>query len=522
MKTAVIYARYSSDRQTEQSIEGQLHVCQDYAQRNNIVIVDNYIDRAMSGTTDNRPAFKQMLKDSAKKQWDYVIVYKLDRFSRNKYENAIHKKTLKDNGVKLLSAMENIPESPEGIILESILEGMNQYYSLELAQKVSRGLRESRAKGQFTGGTPPYGYYVKDKKVYIKEDEAEIVKQIFNKILEGKQMVKVAEELNKQGHTHRGNPFTDSCINWISSNKRYKGIVECKGEIYTNIFPAIVSEEMFDRANILKQGNKLGKNSLTTDFMLRGKLFCGYCGKTICGESGTSHTGNKRYYYKCLSKKQNTKNCKKKTMRKDDLEKFVTDITMTVLNTPSNKEFVIDKITEVLERKRDSFEALERLKRQREKIKFETDNIVATISQGITNKAILGKLDELEKQADDLDVQILIEENKRLDVIERGKIEKFLNEYVKKPPKQMLQTLIQKAVLFDDRIEITYNFTTNPDPDEPETERRDFLLPFTIGNESIIQGNGYIVLSVTNKDFTVYYGNIEYRLTDLIRYAYEQ
>ncbi len=209
-------------------------------------------------------------------------------------------------------------------------------------------------------------------------------------------------------------------------------------------------------------------------------------------------------------------------MRKDDLEKFVTDITMAVLNTPSNKEFVIDKITEVLERKRDSFEALERLKRQREKIRFETDNIVTTISQGVTNKAILGKLDELEKQSDDLDVQILIEENKRLAVIERGKIEKFLNEYIKKTPKQMLQTLIQKAVLFDDRIEITYNFTTNPDPDEPETERRDFLLPFTLGNESIMQGNGYIVLSVTNKDFTVYYGNIEYRLTDLIRYAYEQ
>ena len=134
----------------------------------------------------------------------------------------------------------------------------------------------------------------------------------------------------------------------------------------------------------------------------------------------------------------------------------------------------------------------------------------------------VGKLDELEKQADDLDVQILIEENKRLDVIERGKIEKFLNEYVKKTPKQMLQPLIQKAVLFDDRIEITYNFTTNPDPDEPETERRDFLLPFTLGNESIMQVNGYIVPSVTNKDFTVYYGNIEYRLTDLIGYAQER
>lgn len=246
--------------------------------------------------------------------------------------------------------------------------------------------------------------------------------------------------------TTRKSPIYKCLVQVVVTNV-FQILLECKGEIYTNIFPAIVSEEMFDRANILKQGNKLGKNSLTTDFMLRGKLFCGYCGKTICGESGTSHTGNKRYYYKCLSKKQNTKNCKKKTVRKDDLEKFVTDITMAVLNTPSNKGFVIDKITEVIERKRDSFEALERLKRQREKIKFETDNIVATISQGVTNKAILGKLDELEKQADDLDVQILIEENKRLDVIERGKIEKFLNEYVKKTTKQMLQTLIQKAVL---------------------------------------------------------------------------
>ena len=131
MKTAVIYARYSCDNQSEQSIEGQLHVCQEYAQRNNILILDTYIDRAMSGTNDNRPDFQRMLKDSGRREWDYVLVYKLDRFSRNKYETAIHKKTLRDNGVKVLSAMENIPDTPEGIILESLLEGMNQYYSAE-------------------------------------------------------------------------------------------------------------------------------------------------------------------------------------------------------------------------------------------------------------------------------------------------------------------------------------------------------------------------------------------------------
>ena len=126
MKKAVEYLRYSSDNQTEQSIEGQMRVCHEYAKRNDIVIVDTYIDRAMTGTNDNRKDFQRMLKDSAKQAWDYVIVYKLDRFSRNKYEMAMHKKTLKDNGVKLLSAMENIPDTPEGIILESLLEGFKR------------------------------------------------------------------------------------------------------------------------------------------------------------------------------------------------------------------------------------------------------------------------------------------------------------------------------------------------------------------------------------------------------------
>lgn len=126
MKLAVVYARYSSDLQTEQSIEGQLHVCQDYAKRNDILILDTYIDRAMTGTNDKRETFQQMLKDSDKKAWDYILVYKLDRFSRNKYEMTIHRKHLKDNGVKILSAMENIPDSPEGILLEFLLEGFEQ------------------------------------------------------------------------------------------------------------------------------------------------------------------------------------------------------------------------------------------------------------------------------------------------------------------------------------------------------------------------------------------------------------
>ena len=134
LKTAVIYARYSSENQNEQSIDGQLRVCQEYAKVNNIIILDTYIDRAMTGTNDNRPAFQQMIADSKHKKWDYVLVYKLDRFSRNKYESAIHKHTLKENGVKVKSATEMIPDSPEGILIEAIHEGYAEYYSADVSR----------------------------------------------------------------------------------------------------------------------------------------------------------------------------------------------------------------------------------------------------------------------------------------------------------------------------------------------------------------------------------------------------
>ena len=186
MKTAVIYARYSSDSQTEQSIEGQLRVCQQYAKNNDILIVDTYIDRAMTGTNDLRPDFQRMIKDSNKRQWDYVLVYKLDRFSRNKYETTIHKHTLSNNGVKVISAMENIPDTPEGIILESLLEGMAEYYSAELAQKVKRGMHETRLKGNYQGGGLPYGYKVDGRKIVIDETKEDIVKFIFKQYAMGK------------------------------------------------------------------------------------------------------------------------------------------------------------------------------------------------------------------------------------------------------------------------------------------------------------------------------------------------
>ena len=177
---AVIYARYSSDNQREESIEGQLRECKAFAEANDMVIVDTYIDRALSAKTDNRPDFQRMIKESANGLFDLVIVWKLDRFARNRYDSAHYKSVLQKNGVKVISAKENISEGPEGIILESMLEGMAEYYSAELAVKVKRGMMENALKGKVNGGKPPYGYYVyKERHLCVNETTAPIVQEIF-------------------------------------------------------------------------------------------------------------------------------------------------------------------------------------------------------------------------------------------------------------------------------------------------------------------------------------------------------
>ena len=262
MKTAVIYARYSSDSQSEQSIEGQLRVCQEYAKNNDILLLDTYIDRAMTGTNDNRADFQRMMKDSARNSWDYVLVYKIDRFSRNKYETAIHKKTLRDNGTRLLSATEYIPDSPEGIILESMLEGYAEYYSAELSQKIRRGMNESRQKGNYTGGFILYGYKVVDKKIVVDEEKAEVIRFMYEQYAKGVYVKNIIADLTKRGILHRGKPFARNTVYSILKNERYAGIYRFKDQVFENTFPRIIPHDLFERVRKIVDSNKLGRHSV--------------------------------------------------------------------------------------------------------------------------------------------------------------------------------------------------------------------------------------------------------------------
>ena len=161
---AVIYARYSSDNQREESIEGQLRECKEYAEKNDMLIVDTYIDRALSAKTDNRPEFQRMIKDSTSGLFDIILVWKLDRFARNRYDSAYYKAQLKKNGVRVISAKETISDGPEGIILESMLEGYAEYYSAELSQKIIRGMTENTLNAKFNGGCKTFGYIIDENK----------------------------------------------------------------------------------------------------------------------------------------------------------------------------------------------------------------------------------------------------------------------------------------------------------------------------------------------------------------------
>ena len=219
---AVIYARYSSDSQREESIEGQLRECREYAERNNMTIVGTYIDRALSAKTADRPEFQHMIKDSAKELFEIVLVWKLDRFSRDRYDSAHYKHILKKNGVKVISAKEHISEGPEGIILESVLEGYAEYYSADLSEKVVRGMTENALKGIYNGGTIPFGYMIDETRHYQPDPLlAPYVEQTFQKYADGATMTDLRDWLKAHNiKNSMGGEMTYNTIQRMLSNRR--------------------------------------------------------------------------------------------------------------------------------------------------------------------------------------------------------------------------------------------------------------------------------------------------------------
>ena len=465
---AVIYARFSSHGQTEQSIEGQLHDCYEYARRNGYTVIEEYIDRALTGRYDDRPDFQRMIKDSSKKQFQFILVWKLDRFARNRYDSAMYKHILKKNGVKVISAMEQVTDSPEGIILEAMLEANAEYYSANLSQNVKRGQRESCEKGLFLGGTAPYGYKVIDKKVYIDEEKAEIVKFIFDSYASGMSKKEICSELNKKGlKNSHGEPFVPNSFQNILKNPRYTGSFLYGGKYEcTNTFPAIISQELFDEVQ-----NKLKNKShapaaakAKVDYLLSGKLFCGHCGTAMIGMSATSKTKKIHYYYAC-GKKRREKNCDKKHEKKDFLEWYVCEQTINYVLRPEIIDFIAKKVIETYndEFGRKKISSMEQQIRKciEEKNKA-VDKYIKTDSEELM-KSLQKKVEDYSTHIRDLELELSKLKIGNKVRLNEKEIKKWLSSFIKgdlfdmKFRQHLIDAFINVVYVYDDKIVLYFN-----------------------------------------------------------------
>lgn len=469
-KIAVVYARYSSHRQGEQSIEGQLSEAYKYATAHGLTIIKEYIDRAMTGRNDNREQFQEMLKDTAKKQFDTIILWKIDRFGRNREEIAFNKYRCKKNGVKVVYVAESIPDSPEGVILESVLEGMAEYYSLQLSQNILRGQRASAEKCQNTGGNRPLGYLTdpKTKKFVIDPETAPTVRLVFDMYAKGSTTAEIVEELNAKGlHTLRGGKFTKNSLHRMLKNEKYIGVYTYKDQVrIEGGVPAIIEPETFAKVQEMLKINKRAPAHTWSraDYILTDKLFCGHCGSKMVGESGTSKTGAKHNYYICAKRKRE-RACNKKAVRQEWIEGIVLDAVLEILRNDEMLEYIADGVYAYYQEQKEDNDIAEALKAELADIEKATANIMKAIEAGIFNAATKKRMDELDAQRATIEAELSRQELVRSWELTRDHILLFLCEMRDKNledpecQKQLVQTFINSVFVYDDKITITFNYS---------------------------------------------------------------
>lgn len=460
---AVIYARYSSDSQREESIEGQLRECTEYAERNGITILRSYIDRALSARTADRPEFQNMIKDSEQKLFDVVLIWKLDRFSRDRYDSAHYKRILKKNGVKVVSVKENISDGPEGIILESMLEGYAEYYSAELSEKIQRGQKENALKCKNNGGNTPLGYVVgTDGVLAVDPLTAPLVTEIFTRYDSGESISEITASLNGRGlKTKKGKAFKIGGVSLILKNRKYIGEYQYGSVIIPKGIPAIIDDDLFDRVQRRMAFNKKApaKAKATEEYLLTTKLFCGLCERMMIGESGTSHTGDKHYYYKCAGAKRKL-GCKKKSAKKDFIERAA--VVLTVNRVLKDEE--IDRIADgILTLQASEDTTIPALKKQLADTERRIENMLNAIQQGVLTSSTKERLEALEKQRDNLKIAVLQAELQKPKYT-KEQIVRWIGQFKygdvnsREYQKRIIDTFVNSLYLFDDRLVITYNF----------------------------------------------------------------
>ena len=487
---AVQYARFSSENQRDESIDAQLRANGEYAERNNIQIVKTFVDRARSATSDKRPEFQEMIKycEEDTTGVSMVIVHKLDRFSRDKYDSVKYKQRLKMKGISVVSVTEKLDNSPE-----SVIEGMAQYYSANLAREVAKGQRENALKGLHNGGDAPLGYDVAFDKTYlVNEEEAQAVKIIFDMYVNGYSYSNIIDKINDLGYrTKRGNKFGKNSLHGILSNEKYTGvyvfnktqrkgingkrnghkqksedeIIKVEGGI-----PQIIDKEVFLQAQEMMQKRKKapGSHKATTLYLLTGIIRCGECGHAMQGNKRKDKYGNDYISYRCGCRKQK-RDCTNREIKRDYLEEFILiELEKHILNDEAIPALSKELNERLKIKSNDNHEMLNNLRNKLEKVNKEIENILNAIMSGIVNNMLKDKLDELEQVKLNLGLKInelSIENNgvESIDITEdqiRSMFSKF-KEFVltRNLPecKKFISDYVKEVVVYKDHVEVIFN-----------------------------------------------------------------
>lgn len=469
---AVIYARYSSHSQTEQSIEGQLAAAHEYARGHGYTVVHEYCDRAQTGRNDNRDAFQQMLSDTDKRQFDVIITWKVDRIGRNREDIAANKHRCKKNGIRIEYVAENLPDSAESVILESVLEGMAEYYSLQLSTNIRRGQLESARKLQCIGGTRPLGYDVdkETKRFIINPQTGPIVKQIFERYAKGATETEIINWLNEQGiRTTKKKPFSKSSLATLLHNEKYVGVYVYKDLVRVEGgVPAIIDKELFNKVQELMKVNRRAPSHTWThrDYILTDKLFCGMCGSPMVGESGFSHTGTKHSYYSCVGHRKK-KTCSKRPVRQDWIEGKVLQATRELLEDEELLDWIADNTFEYYLSLHGRIDQKAILDKELASVNTSIDRLINAIEAGAFNDRIKSRLDDLNIQKAQITASIAEIELASGYRLTRDHIAYFLRQFRdadiedRANQKRLIQTFVNAVFVYDDKIKIIYNYTSD-------------------------------------------------------------
>ena len=496
MKRAIAYARFSSDLQREESIDAQLRAIRKYCDENNFVLLATYADKGISGTSDNRPEFQRMISTATKGDVDAVIVHKLDRFARNRYDSAFYKNILKKNNVKLISVLENLQDSPESVILESVIEGMNEYYSLNLSREVRKGLQENALECKVTGGPPALGYSVDQstQKYVINEYEAESVRLIFRMYLEGYSYTEIITKLNNSGYrTRRCLPFAKNSLYEILRNERYTGtyiyvkdstknptgkyVRHGKYDPDTIIripggMPQIISKEDFDRVQtkMKERQHKAAKFSAKQEYLLSGKIYCGECGSPYAGNSRRPRPGHPLYIsYKCTRRNQRDQSCKNPEINRDKLEQLVLErLSKTIFNPMAIPALVTEYNTYIASK---NGSAQERIDALRKKIRDTERKIANAVNLMVEtgSPALKNKLCELEQNKEQLLFELSeTEASLKQSVFSEEQIRKLFLKAKQQlrggtlaNRRLVIDQYINKVLIYTDRIEVYMNIISD-------------------------------------------------------------